>query len=236
MLDRISNQNSFGNPTSHMTIVPRRRFSGNHLEDRPPKRQKAGISNTVTSSHGYTQGSGLRRNDGDLFSHPKTYIMIEDDDDVGVAVPRQDLLTSSPDPIILPSRTAALSFSREPHSLSVNPRREYAQTPTPTIEVLRNKHHKRELEVQSVPDSEVEEIPTDDIEDFDDDVKPGPSKPAAPERVPVQQLVERYEKGTKHLDLKSVARNMKPKGGTFNDKKSLVRSDSATLLHSRYAK
>lgn len=229
MRDTISKPSKVGNPVAGQTVLGSRRTPG-HFDGPPTKRMKGAISNTVTNSRGYranSQGGGPKRSDRNFPSRKEEYIMIDDEEDIGVALSKQDLLTSSPDPIILPSRSAnsRRPLPRSADSKSQHPSRNRSETRP--IDTIREIHRDRKPENQFVADSEVEEIPPDDIEDFDDDIRPGPSKSAAPHGR-VQHLVERFEKEERvqHLDLKQVskpvARSMKPKTSAPNDKKPLV--------------
>ncbi|KIM89078.1 hypothetical protein PILCRDRAFT_84870 [Piloderma croceum F 1598] len=247
MQDNIS-KSKYGNPTSRQTLVQPRRTS-DPCEDGPPsKRQKRELSqlsqnraipNTTTSSRGHR---APQRVDDKL--HPRTRIplgvevnVIDDDDeeDIGTHITRMGEPVSSPDPLRLGSDSAQSSVfpagNRPPrpaiHPFEVDEPMVPGSSHTKdskTVQQLRqrNNDRKRKPEVNEIPDSE-----TDSIQEFDDDVKAGPSKRGqgstqANENVrnKIEFFEEQDRKNVPHVDLTSVnkprqhrpvAGNMKPK-------------------------
>lgn len=195
----------FGNPIRTQTILGTRKEG-----PPPPKRQKMAIPNTATITRG---NRAPRRESGKL----PPIINVDDDEDMGVVMPRPDAQPSSPDPLTLLSSS---DNTRRLHS--TNGLHPFETTDTQSVENMRERHQGRKRkpspnsEVTMVLDSEGEDPPIDEIDDFSDEVKAGPSKPAVL-RHTVKKMVSDIEgkgKLVPHVDLRgarSVARNMRPR-------------------------
>jgi hypothetical protein len=151
--------------------------------------------------------------------------VIDDDEDLGVHFARPGELTSSPDPLRLgaDSSTSPIIVDRkrqarsETHAFKID-----QPTASGTLEVeesdmirqlrQRNNERKRKPEVNEVPDSE-----SDSIQEYEDDVRAGSSKPdqsATHHNGDVRQKIQYYEKQKplRHVDLSSM---FKPRPNTY---------------------
>jgi hypothetical protein len=159
----------------------------------------------------------------------------DDDEDIGVHIARIGDSISSPDPLRLGSDSApssVFSAGNRPSRPAIHPFEVDEQMApgsshikeSKTVQQLRqrNNDRKRKPEVNEVPDSD-----TDSIQEFDDDVKAGPSKRGQGSTQPnenVRNKIEFFElqerKKIPHVDLtsvnklrqnRSIAGSMKPK-------------------------
>lgn len=198
------------------------------------------MSNTATASHNYSvpsQGQELKRNHVKFPSHhdSEAYNTIEGGEDIRVALPRQDSLASSPNSLMLASQILKSSHSYKPllssgvhvlemeePDLTLTPLypRKYADSKSVTP--VRQRKRKRE------PDSGIEEISLEAIDDHAFDTKPIPSKPSASQRS-ISKIFQRHRgnaEGVPHIDLKQISKlasdSMKPERLVLQDGKLLV--------------
>jgi hypothetical protein len=246
MQDNIS-KTKYGNPTSRQTVVQLRR-SSDPCEDGPPSKrqrrepsqlsQNRAIPNTTTSSRGYR---APQRVDDKLY--PRTRIPLgaevnvidDDDEDIGVHIARMEEPISSPDPLRLASDSAQSSVfpaGNRPSRPAIHPFEVDEQMApgsshvkdSKTVQQLRqrNNDRKHQPEVNEIPDSE-----TDSIQEFDDDIKAGPSKRGQGStqtnenvRNKIEFFEEQDKKKVPHVDLTSVnkARQHRPVAGNMKPK------------------
>lgn len=245
MKDTLTPSRQYGNPTATQTIVKPRKPLQPRWDDPPRKRAKMDslhdqvIPNTVS---GNTRGNRhlQRVTRKPPSSHPPEVINVDDDEDIGVPLPRfsaaqPDLPTSSPDPL----RLSESSHSPIPPG-GLQPLRPHAfETTEPflppskiieeseTTRYLRQRHDERDSkametkEVHHVSDSEPER---DEIQN-DSDVEALPDPPRKRKASPtlnaknVRSKIQLYDQKDKdkakvpHIDLRN---------GTYMHKSSVA--------------
>ena len=181
----------YGNRTARQTIVPSRRDADPFVDGPPSKRPRTAYSsyaipNTATGPRGHRVSQRANNKPVSRTMHPSNMEVnvIDDDEDIGVHINRQEEPISSPDPLRLDSNPMKSSFfpdiSRASHS-GVHPfdADNHSTLGRPHIKEsgvvqqlrVRDLERKRKHEINEVPDSE-----SDGIEEFGDDVKASSSK------------------------------------------------------------